>query len=98
MEIIVAVLGVLFLLHPRSFRSVLLTGLDVVVLDEAVVVFLWHSPGRSHYSHAAHHAAGERRPVLAVLADPVGLLQQRVSVAGQEAVEEAKLDRHDDDE
>lgn len=69
-----------------------LAGLDVVILDEAVVVVV------QIHSYSASDAAGEGRLLGAILAGPVRLPQQRVSVAGQETVEETELHRHHDEQ
>lgn len=95
LKIIVAVFFLLslLLLPDFSLGPVLLAGLDVVVLDEAVVIVVQAFVGLPHHGQVTRHV-GVGQPLLTVLADPVGLLQQRVSVAGQEAVEETKPDDH----
>lgn len=82
---------------PRYYPPwpVFLAGLDVVILDEAVVVVVQHC---LIHSHSASDAAGEGRLLGAILADPVRLPQQGVSVAGQETVEETELHGHHDEQ
>lgn len=86
-----------FALPAFSLSPVFLTGWDVVVLDEAVIVVLHSPPNASHHSHLARHV-WVRGVLRAVLADPVGLLEQGVPVAGQKAVEEPKLHGQNDKE
>lgn len=101
MKIIVAVFyPFLFPLLLLSFSlcPVFLTGLDVVILDEAIIVFIYPTWTPSRYSHSTHDTVREGRFLPAILADPVGLLEQGMSVAGQETMEEAELDSHHDEE
>lgn len=101
MKIVVAVLCVLLfaLLHLSfSFCPLPFTRLDIVILDEAVVVVIQPAGRPSNHLHSSGHAVREGHVILAILADPVCLLEQGVPVAGQEAMEEAKLDHHHDED
>lgn len=91
LNLIVAVFQLILIPRVDSRRPVFLAGLDVVILDEAVVVVFQLS---SILSHPAGDAAGEGLLLPAVLAHPVRLPQQGVSVAGQETVKDTELHRH----
>lgn len=102
MKIIVAVLCPIFLplllSYSLSLCPLWLTRLDIVIFNEAVVIINQPTGSRSNHFHPARHAVGKGQVILAVLADPVSLLEQGVSVAGQEAMEDAKLYHHHNEE
>lgn len=99
MKIIVAVLCPIFLplllLLSFSLCPLWLTRLDVVIFNEAIVIL--NQPTGSCSNHF-RHTVGKGHLILAILADPVSLLEQGVSVAHQEAMEEAKLYHHHNEE
>lgn len=90
LKIIVAVFQPILIRRYDSVCPAFPAGLDVVILDEAIVIVFLLS---SMLPQSAGDAAGEGRILPAILADPVRLPQQGVSVAGQETVKETELHR-----
>lgn len=95
LKIIVAVFQLILIRLYYSACPVFLAGLDVVILDEAIVIVFQLS---LILSHSAGDTAGERRVLPAELAHAVRLSQQGVSVTGQETVKETELQNHHDEQ
>lgn len=93
-QIIVTVLVLLFLILCLSLCTLFLTGLDVVVFDKSIVVIFQLTLCSRTHPHSRRDVVGEGHVLLSILAYSIALLQQRVSIAGQETVENTKLYSH----